>query len=500
MTSLLPDTETHPYYIFSARYTRTSAGIRALHLLCHWLNKSGMRAHVAFFGRELGVHTHPDLLTPMLTQEVIDFHHSQGKTPIIIYPEVISGNPANADCVVRYVLNIPGLLGGDTTFPESDLVYGFSKRLAECCGRPESILHVPVLDTTTFTATPEEERTEVCFYAQKYQLVHKQKVFGLPEGAIEITRDRPDSHLPPEIADLFRRSKVFYCFENTALASEAVLCGCPAVFMPNDHLDWPIALDELGWDGFAWGDSPEELDRAVRTVGQGRDNYQKTIDLFFTQLKSFIAATQEQAAALEYKNKITLDDFDIHAGEVIGLAGSKLRWSKEDALDVITSIDAVEVADIVERLQYRNRLSLGKKLNIISVLDASAADILNRLRSIDRLTEEDSLSALRALNASASDIISILRDQGRISQKEVLNIVSSYSARATDLVAHLRKQKLVTVEDELDLVADCGLNPSDVFDRLQVNGRVTMIDRLRLLFRVTGLKALFRKLKPSKIR
>lgn len=339
MPSLLPDTESQPYYIFAPGYLRTSAGIRVLHILCHWLNKSGMRASIASINREAGAARHPDLLTPELTQAGIDLHFEQGKTPILVYPEVISGNPAGGECIVRYVLNFPGLLGGDASYPPNEIVYGFSRQLAENCGVPDQVLHMPVLDTSVYhPAESDEERTETCFYAMKYQHVHNQQVFGLPAGCVEITRDKRDSQSPQEISALFHRSKVFYCFENTALAAEAMLCGCPAVFVPNPYLDRPIALDELGWDGFAWGDDEEAIRRARATVSNGQRNYQRTVVNFFDQLHSFVERTQEVAKNTPYKSKIDLSSLDVHSREIRALISAKRHWKIHDRLKCILSI------------------------------------------------------------------------------------------------------------------------------------------------------------------
>ena len=339
VSSLLPDSGSHPYYIFAPRYTRTSAGVRALHLLAHWLNRSGFRATVAFYDRKAGTLGHPDLLTPELRQDTIDLHYTQGKTPIVVYPEVIAGNPSQSECVVRYVLNVPGLLGGDTTYAPEELVYGYSHKLSEMCGVPENVLHIPTIDTSVFHDAPESRpRTATCFYGSKYQNVHGQRPFGLPQGCIEITRDLPNSQSPSELADLFRSSTAFYCFENTALATEAVLCGCPAIFMPNPYLNWPIALDELGWDGYAWGTKSEEVQRAQASVQNGTLNYQKTIDLFFAQLGSFIAATQARAQSLPYRSKISIDKFGVHSNELIHLQKLKQNWTLREKLKVISNL------------------------------------------------------------------------------------------------------------------------------------------------------------------
>lgn len=292
--SLVPDLSTNPYYIVAPRYVQNSAGIRVLHLLCHWLNRLGERAYIVPLGQYDQL-TSPDLLTPLLTPELVAHHTAQGRMPIVVYPEVARGNLLNADCVVRYVLNVPGLLGGDQTYPSEEMVWAYSQQLAEMCERFDGVLHMPVIDQNVFYPVDSQVRSGAVFYAAKFQTIHGQKVFGLPDDAVEITRGQPKSQTPAEIARLLQSAEVFYCFENTALATEAVLCGCPAVFMPNPYLNKPIALDELGWDGYAWGADPAEVDRARRTVSQGQANYSLTVETFFEQFRRFVHATQARA-------------------------------------------------------------------------------------------------------------------------------------------------------------------------------------------------------------
>jgi hypothetical protein len=94
-----------PYYIDAPAYRRTSAGIRVMHLLCHALNSIGEEAYV------YPTETNPTLNTPLVTPEISARHKAAGREPIVVYPEVVPGNPRKAASVVRYVLNRAGLLG-----------------------------------------------------------------------------------------------------------------------------------------------------------------------------------------------------------------------------------------------------------------------------------------------------------------------------------------------------------------------------------------------------
>ncbi len=299
---------THPrsaYYIVAPPYIRTSAGIKALHFLCHALNRAGERAYMViepyptYFSP-----THPDLLTPLLAYDVVSADFERGITPIAVYPETISGNPLRTPCVVRYVMNFPGLLGGDARFTPDELCFGYSSALAEVAGNPGNVMFIPASDVDLFTPEPRVRRRGTCYFAGKYRDFHGGELLPITADSVEITRDRPDSLTPPQIAELFRRSELFYCYENSALAIEAVLCGCPVVFLPNRHLIGVIAEKELGTDGYAWGAEPAEIARAKATVAQGRANYLRTYRNFWKQLERFVAVTQEAAKRKPYERAI----------------------------------------------------------------------------------------------------------------------------------------------------------------------------------------------------
>lgn len=144
------------------------------------------------------------------------------------------------------------------------------------------------------------ERSGTCYYAAKYKSVFGGRVFGLPDGSIEITRDLPGSQRPDEIARLFQTSKYFYCFEDSALILEAILCGCPVIMMKNRYFTNPLGVDDFGWDGVAWGDDPEEIAKAEQTVGNAHKNYARVVRKFFEELGSFVATTQAAAAERDY--------------------------------------------------------------------------------------------------------------------------------------------------------------------------------------------------------
>ncbi len=308
--AILPNVR-NPYYIVAANYVRTSAGIKSLHMLCHALNRLGERAYIILHPHYPASHgVNIDLLTPVLTSRVIQTDFERGLTPITIYPETIPGNLFIAPLVVRYVMNFPGLLGGDSKYDPNEILLAYSKNLAESVGCEDSVLFIPASDTNIFTPEPRQKRSGTCYSAAKYKYHHGGKLFPETKDSVEITRDLPDSPTPSEIADLFRRSELFYCYENSALIIEALLCECPVVMLPNQYLHKAIGELEIGQDGIAWGTSPEEIERAKATVIKGKEKYSKLYPEFWRQLDIFISRTQAKAATTPYPTTMRLSYSD----------------------------------------------------------------------------------------------------------------------------------------------------------------------------------------------
>lgn len=307
----------HPFYVISPPYVRNSAGVKALHALCHYLNLLGENAYMHIFPADFNdsnlfpyylhelskPHLNPDLLTPLLTDEIADYHFTQGKTPICILPEVYD-NTLDAPFIVRYILNFPGLLAPKYKQPQ-DMTIAYSKRLAEYVGAGDSI-HIPTLDLNYFFVNENIKKTETCYYAGKCKDIYNSSIeLPIPEGCIEILRS---SQMPQsEVRDIFWRSNYFYCFEDTALATEAVLCGCTTVFMPNENfVNAPIALYELGSNGFSWGNDPASIKEADETKYGLREKIEAYYSAVPKKIADFSERAKKSVKDVPYSKKINL--------------------------------------------------------------------------------------------------------------------------------------------------------------------------------------------------
>lgn len=233
-----------PYIIMAPPYRNSSAGVRALYeLRCH-LEKRGYEAKIFQGGDAL-----PDV--------------------IVVYPETVSGNPMKGNVVARYVLNYPGLLGGDKEYDPKELIFTYSPLYYP----GTHILTVPVIED--FFRDEGRHRAGGCFWVGK----GRGKVEEIPEtkGLIEITYDWPDSR--EQLAALFNEMAVFYSYDDcTALVAEARRCGCRVVVIPGE----PQGLTSY--------------------------TYEESVKDFDAQLDEFIRITQEAGSKLKLSFGVLIND------------------------------------------------------------------------------------------------------------------------------------------------------------------------------------------------
>jgi hypothetical protein len=274
-----------PYYVYAPEYNRMSAGIRVLHHLAHHLSLAGEDVYVAS-------ETHKDLKGTKITQQIFDHHMRVGFKPIVIYPETCTGNPVKAKNVVRYLLNYPGRLGGDKTYPKNEMVWAYSEELLHDQDEKfkNNVLDIPVVDRKIFyPPVGISHRSGICFYAEKVRLSNTEITHEKAQNCLEIYGKSCGrlAQTQEQIAEIFRRSEMFYTYEPTALSTEATLCGCPVTMMRSDYYSTNIGGMPPGhvWSG-SWG--KPRTDNAIAY-------YEKRLNSVPAQISKFIEETQKGA-------------------------------------------------------------------------------------------------------------------------------------------------------------------------------------------------------------
>lgn len=183
------------YIIAAPPYTQRSAGIKVLYELQKWLIRYGKDAIILNF------------TVPFQIEE----------DDIVVYPEIVSGNPLKAKRVVRYILNHPGRLGGDKEYDKSEILVAYDWVLGQYSNGV--VLRTPCIEE--FFTDRGYERTIDCFFVGKSVNTNHP----VTKDCVEITYQWPAKRR--ELAELLNRTRNFYTYDQrTALISEAALCGC----------------------------------------------------------------------------------------------------------------------------------------------------------------------------------------------------------------------------------------------------------------------------------
>ncbi len=184
------------YVIFAPFYRHNSAGIRVMYDLQKWLILAGQDA--------------------IVIAGVTSYATEQFAEDIVIYPEVVTGNPLKAKRVVRYILNVPGKLGGTKHYAAHELLVAYSEPLAaHAAGR---ILNLPTIEP--FFCKVDGPKPKLAVYIGKGADLKLH-----PEECIYITRDFPSSRRG--VAMLLQQVSTLYTYDDfTAIELEALLCGC----------------------------------------------------------------------------------------------------------------------------------------------------------------------------------------------------------------------------------------------------------------------------------
>ena len=353
---------THPYFVYAPRWINSSAGIKALHFLCHSINESGHKAYIvmteAQHAGEPRINSH--LNTPILSQEECDAYFRDGLNPVVIYSETIPGNPLNANFVVRYLMNYAGALGGPKKFADDEYILAFSKKIAEHYAEVNEtdeppVLFLPPVDPREFRKQEQKKAYQV-IYAGKYRsfIGKPPKVGNLP--TVEIYRDGPRMQSRLQVQEILRNATVVYSFENSSIVTESILSGTPARFVPNEFLGEIIAETELGIGGVVLGDSDQDLIDARASIEVGIANYYQSIEIYLGALDAFIKITQSKAAFEGFNYPITVPIHGLlFSQHRIGLARQILKHQS------MTTLVRVTFHFALRRLSWRFWLAKEKK-------------------------------------------------------------------------------------------------------------------------------------------
>ena len=290
------------YVIFSPR--NNSGGVIALHVLCKYLEEQGENAKIFYMnryyykkGRHLLYWLHYPVflfrdrlfcfLTKLLGEGKIKKYKTNsiigckrkwlpfvGKNTIVIYPDLVYGNPLRAKKVVRWLLYFYGSFYPDAddswgeNFGKNDLVFCYRKIFNDKRLNPtERMLCTPFFDLDLYKRTNFGKRKGKCYIIRK--------------GSNRT--DLPNSFDGIIIDNLSEKEKVKVLNEceqcisydtHTAYSTIAAICGCVSVVVPENGKTRADYLNggEIGF-GRAYGFDEKEIQYAVDTQSKAHDYY-----------------------------------------------------------------------------------------------------------------------------------------------------------------------------------------------------------------------------------
>lgn len=294
------------YIIVTPDYDDTSGGRIALHKLCHELNQLGataviwpdkwvqrkkaysllkqFRLNVKDAVRGVPFYRHPDLNTPLAKLWGV------GARDIVVYPEVVAGNPLGNRNVVRWLLHRPGFHTGIVDYNDGDLFFkyaDFADDPVVTGGKAERLFVFSVNDV--YRNHGLAERKGACYLVRKGEgveidarLAGATKIDGLPH---------------PEVAEIFNRCEVFYSFDDASMYScYAAMCGCTSVVLPKHYAsreEW-VAKNPALQLGVAYGEEDVAHARATQDRVRGHLNAMENESL--ASVKRFVELTQRYFA------------------------------------------------------------------------------------------------------------------------------------------------------------------------------------------------------------
>ena len=290
-----------PYIIYASKFCENSGGSIALHQLCHLLNQHGEKAYIwpvirykpkrwtsrlRIFLRyklrnlvEIRFKTNQEFTTPLATKKEL-------VNGIVIYPEVVNGNPLGAVRVVRWFLNKPGLITGTTEYGENELYFYYAKQFNDKSINKDDQNYLKtlyVLDSI-YHKRNHGSREGSCYILRKGRnrtLVHNTTNSILIDNL---------SH--EQAADVFNHAK--YCISydtQTALSKYAALCGCISIVVPEHDVSkekWKPNIEDRYGVAYGFDDTQWAEDSADKIL----ENFQSQKVRTLKQLDHFIEKTQ----------------------------------------------------------------------------------------------------------------------------------------------------------------------------------------------------------------
>ena len=304
----------YKFIIFSPSYSENNGGAITLHHLCDLINKIGYKCYLypGFDNVEINLLNYktilPRLIKKIITQPFGIFKTSKRfNTPvlrkipekynldkfIIIYPEIVFGNPLGAKNIVRWLLHNPGFFSGKIYYGPNEIYFKYSNQYN---------------DFTYLNSSTSKNNLYIFTYLKNYYndvncfserhgvayCIRKGKIKTVPFNMAGATLIDGMKH--NEISKIFKKSKYFISFDrHTAFSRFAALCGCISIVVPEEGIDehvWEPDLEKRY--GVSYGFEAVKIEQALATVSKLKrqlikeeNDSEKAVKNFIIEVENF---------------------------------------------------------------------------------------------------------------------------------------------------------------------------------------------------------------------
>lgn len=303
----MPSTKKVEFAVFAPGFDQNVGGYIVLHYLCHLLNKLGHTAHLIplfssaevspvdadervrdLFEQREAIRRTPYALNPAWNTPIYRRPLkgiAKRDDLVVVYPEVVFGNPLRAKNVARWLLHDPGFHHKDVYFVPGEVHFRYLE-MHKAVPMPwievaEQLLTVTYVPWEHYQPPPEgSTRNGTAYLLRKGKgkpLVHEL------EGSIQI-----DGKHHADIGAIFRRVTTFISYDSRTFYSVlAALAGTDSIVIPDEG----ISLEEWQPDptlraGIAYGFS--DLERAQRSQREVSSNIEKVVHQSEKSVSDFI--------------------------------------------------------------------------------------------------------------------------------------------------------------------------------------------------------------------
>ena len=232
------------FLIASPPYNRIFAGVRVLHDLCHELNEIGHNAAIIFFhsgdGEKIpyqwSIANRPDLYAEGKRRHQLPLDNPQKtiaeylKNGILIYPEIIKGNPLGGKNVVRYLL-----VKDENKYP-GEFICSYSHTYRRDYHHVLFKITTPDCMNTEDTLHWSQRKMDATYFGKGPKYVE----CNLIPGTVLIERDWPRDQ--NQLAIMLKNTRYLFSYDGcTALTTDAMMCGAVPVILHDKQMN----LDDL---------------------------------------------------------------------------------------------------------------------------------------------------------------------------------------------------------------------------------------------------------------